>query len=62
MKNVQAKVDGKWQQAKEEPYYNMGIEAIKCFFGFHELVISQKYRGTKTCFRCGKRKTGLNHY
>lgn len=62
MKNIQVQIDGKWQPAKEEPYYNMGIEAVKCFFGFHEWVISKKYRGTKTCFRCGKRKTGLKHY
>lgn len=62
MENTQAKVDGKWVQAKQEPYYNMGLEALKCFLGFHEWNISKKYRGTKTCFRCGKRKTGLKHY
>ena len=60
--NTQALVNDKWVQAKYEPYYNYGIEAIKCFFGFHELVISKQYRGTKECLRCGKRKTGLNHY
>lgn len=62
MKNACVEINGKWQEAKQEPYYNMGIEAIKCFFGFHEWFISKKYQGTKTCFRCGKRKTGLRHY
>jgi hypothetical protein len=57
-----AQVDGKWLPAKQEPYYNYGLEAIKCFFGFHEYQISQKYRGTLTCFRCGKRKTGQKHF
>lgn len=54
--------DGTTEVAKQEPYYNMGFERIKCFFGFHELQVSKKYRGTKNCFRCGVRKTGLSHY
>lgn len=62
MENVSAQVDGKWVQAKEAPYENMGINWLKCLFGFHEWFISKQYRGTKECFRCGKRKTGLDHY
>lgn len=54
--------DGTWSPAKEEPYYNMGWEWVKCFFGKHEWFVSKKYRGTFVCFRCGKRKTGQNHY
>lgn len=53
---MSALVNGKWVPAKSEPYYPMGIELIKCTFGFHELVQSQKYAHTKYCFRCGKRK------
>lgn len=56
MNNTQAFVDGKWIPAKQEPYQLYGIEAIKCAFGFHELVQSKKYAHTKYCFRCGKRK------
>lgn len=59
---MSAQVDGKWVPAKQEPYYNMGIERLLCMFGFHELVISKKYRGTKYCFRCGTRRTGYKHY
>lgn len=64
MNNAQASSDGgkTWHPAKQEPYYNMGIEWLMCCLGFHELVVSKKYRGTKTCFRCGSRKTGLKHY
>lgn len=54
--------DGSLTPAKQEPYYNMGIEWLKCLFGFHEYVVSKVFRGTKECFRCGKRKTGLSHY
>jgi hypothetical protein len=62
MNGAKAQVDGQWVEAKQEAYHNGGPEAIKCFFGFHEFQISQKYRGTLTCFRCGKRKTGQPHY
>jgi len=62
MKNITALVDGKWQKAKQVPYYNSGINWLKCLLGFHEHYVSRKYIGTLTCFRCGKRKTGLNHY
>lgn len=64
MKDTQVSHDGgkNWEQAKEEPYYNMGIEWLKCLLGFHEWAISKRYRGTLTCFRCGKRKTGQSHY
>ena len=55
--------DGKnWKPAKEEPYYPLGIEWLKCTFGFHELVQSKKYAHTKYCFRCGKRKTDPKFY
>lgn len=50
------------RNAKQEPYYNMGIEWLKCFFGLHEWIVSEKYRATLFCFRCGKRKTGQKHY
>ncbi len=53
---------GEWVQAKQEPYYLMGWEWVKCTLGFHEWVVSKKYRGTFACFRCGKRKTGQKHY
>lgn len=62
MNNNQVEIDGKWREAKEEPYTNYGISALMCFFGIHDWFISKKYRGTKECFRCGKRKTGLSHY
>lgn len=62
MKNASALVDGKWVEAKQEPYYPNLITKIKCFLGFHEYQVSQKYRGTLTCFVCGKRKVGLKHY
>lgn len=58
----QAFIDGQWISAKQEPYYNMGIERLLCMFGFHELIVSKKYRGTKYCFRCGVRRTGFKHY
>ncbi len=50
------------REAKQEPYYNMGREWLKCFFGLHEWNVSKKYRATLSCFRCGKRKTGQKHY
>ena len=58
----QASSDGgkTWHPAKQEPYYPMGLELLKCTFGFHELVQSQKYAHTKYCFRCGKRKQDKN--
>lgn len=54
--------DGTITPAKFEPYHNFFFGRIKCALGFHELHIDKHYRGTKTCFRCGKRKTGLSHY
>ena len=62
MNNIQAEVNGKWVDAKFEPYYPELISKIKCFFGFHEYFISPTLRGTKECFKCGKRKVGLKHY
>lgn len=48
--------------AKQEPYYNMGLEWLACFFGRHEWMIDGTYRATLKCYRCGKRKTGQKHY
>lgn len=46
---------GNWIPAKQIPYVNTPIEAIKCFFGAHEWFESKKYDRTDVCFRCGKR-------
>ena len=63
MENVTVSKDGKhWEQAKQEPYYPSVISNLLCALGFHEHQISKKYRGTLTCFKCGKRKVGLSHY
>lgn len=62
MGSVQAEVNGKWVTAKYEPYYPGFISKIKCFFGLHNYFVSPTLRGTKECFKCGKRKVGLKHY
>jgi len=55
MDNVHVQINGKWVQAKQEPYQLYGIEKLLCFLGFHEWIQSNKYAHTKVCFRCGRR-------
>ena len=57
---LQQNPDNSWSPAKQEPYYPSLLNKVKCVLGFHELFVSRKYRATKTCFKCGKRKVGVN--
>lgn len=53
---------GEFQPAKQEPYYPVFVEKVQCFLGFHHYAISAILRGTKECYKCGKRKVSLKHY